>query len=226
MASLFDPFRKDMARIKRELEKLQGCKIHVGIMGDAGSHILTIAGVHEYGATIRAHDKKLTIPLDKEAKGKSPSEFNDLDWIPGRNPGVSFLARKKKHRAKNKKSEGISPSSDYNPDDYTWMYMLVDSVTIPERSFIRGSYDNGKDTLENLCKEVIDGIISKGWTAEMAVNHIGGKAVEMTLQYMNKSIPPPKSDITMRTTNKYQTLYDGGELVEHITFYPEWGSGS
>ena len=114
MASLFDPFREDMARIKRELEKLQGLKIHVGIMGDAGSHILTIAGVHEYGATIRAHDKKLTIPLDKEAKGKSPSEFNDLDWIPGHNPGVSFLARKKKRRAKNKKSEGLSPSSDYN----------------------------------------------------------------------------------------------------------------
>ena len=136
MGKLFDPFREDMARIKRELEKLHGCKIHVGIMGDAGSDILTIAGVHEYGATIRAHDKKLTIPLDREAKGKSPSEFNDLDWIPGRNPGVSFLARKKKRRAKNKKSEGLSPSSDYNPDDYTWMYMLVDSVTIPERSFI------------------------------------------------------------------------------------------
>src|SRR5699024_6262300 len=118
MASLFDPFREDMARIKRELEKLQGLKIHVGIMGDAGSHILTIADVHEYGATIRAHDKNLTIPLDKEAKGKSPREFNDLDWIPGHNPGVSFMARKKKRRAKNKKSEGLSPSSDYNPDDY------------------------------------------------------------------------------------------------------------
>lgn len=58
MASLFDPFREDMARIKRELEKLQGLKIHVGIMGDAGSDLLTIAGVHEYGATIRAKKAK------------------------------------------------------------------------------------------------------------------------------------------------------------------------
>lgn len=227
MASLFDPFREDMARIKCELEKLQGCKIHVGIMGDAGSRILTIAGVHEYGATIRpSQAKNLAIPLDKEAKGKSPSAFNDLEWIPGHDPGVSFLARKKKHRAKNKKSEGLSPSSDYNPDDYTWMYMLVKSVTIPERSFIRGSYDNGKDTLENLCKEAIDGIISSRWTAEMAVNHIGSKAVEMTRQYMNKSIPPPKSDITMRTTNQHQTLYDSGDLVGSIWFDLEWGSGS
>ena len=226
MASLFDPFREDMARIKRELEKLHGCKIHVGIMGDAGSRILTIAGVHEYGATIRpSQAKNLAIPLDKEAKGKSPSAFNDLEWIPGHDPGVSFLARKKRRRAKNKKSEGLSPSSDYNPDDYTWMYMLVKSVTIPERSFIRGSYDNGKDAIEDFCKEAVDGIIRKGWTAEMAAEHIGKNAVYMTRQYMNKSIPPPKSDITMRTTNRYQTLYDTGELVGSIWFDPEWGAG-
>ena len=221
MASLFDPFREDMARIKRELEKLHGCKIHVGIMGDAGSDILTIAGVHEYGATIRAHDKKLTIPLDREAKGKSPSEFNDLDWIPGRNPGVSFLARKKKRRAKNKKSEGLSPSSDYNPDDYTWMYMLVKSVTIPERSFIRGSYDSGKNVIENLCKEAIDGIIDKHWTAEEAADYIGSESLKMTQNYFNTQLSPPKSEITQRTSTQYQPLVETKELYLKIVYKVE-----
>ena len=221
MASLFDPFREDMARIKRELEKLHGCKIHVGIMGDAGSDILTIAGVHEYGATIRAHDKKLTIPLDREAKGKSPSEFNDLDWIPGRNPGVSFLARKKKRRAKNKKSEGLSPSSDYNPDDYTWMYMLVDSVTIPERSFIRASYDSGKNVIENLCKEAIDGIIDKHWTAEEAADYIGSESLKMTQNYFNTQLSPPKSEITQRTSTQYQPLVETKELYLKIVYKVE-----
>ena len=221
MGTLFDPFREDMARIKRELEKLHGCKIHVGIMGDAGSDILTIAGVHEYGATIRAHDKKLTIPLDREAKGKSPSEFNDLDWIPGRNPGVSFLARKKKRRAKNKKSEGLSPSSDYNPDDYTWMYMLVDSVTIPERSFIRASYDSGKNVIENLCKEAIDGIIDKHWTAEEAADYIGSESLKMTQNYFNTQLSPPKSEITQRTSTQYQPLVETKELYLKIVYKVE-----
>lgn len=221
MGKLFDPFREDMARIKRELEKLHGCKIHVGIMGDAGSDILTIAGVHEYGATIRAHDKKLTIPLDREAKGKSPSEFNDLDWIPGRNPGVSFLARKKKRRAKNKKSEGLSPSSDYNPDDYTWMYMLVDSVTIPERSFIRASYDSGKNVIENLCKEAIDGIIDKHWTAEEAADYIGSESLKMTQNYFNTQLSPPKSEITQRTSTQYQPLVETKELYLKIVYKVE-----
>lgn len=221
MKKLSDPFREDMARIKRELEKLHGCKIHVGIMGDAGSRILTIAGVHEYGATIRAHDKKLTIPLDKEAKGKSPSEFNDLDWIPGHNPGVSFLARKKKRRAKNKKSEGLSPSSDYNPDDYTWMYMLVDSVTIPERSFIRASYDSGKNVIENLCKEAIDGIIDKHWTAEEAADYIGSESLKMTQNYFNTQLSPPKSEITQRTSTQYQPLVETKELYLKIVYKVE-----
>ena len=35
-----------MERIKRELTALQGVSIHVGILGDAGSDILMIAGVH------------------------------------------------------------------------------------------------------------------------------------------------------------------------------------
>ena len=221
MGKLFDPFREDMARIKRELEKLHGCKIHVGIMGDAGSDILTIAGVHEYGATIRAHDKKLTIPLDRESNGKSPSEFNDLDWIPGRNPGVSFLARKKKRRAKNKKSEGLSPSSDYNPDDYTWMYMLVDSVTIPERSFIRASYDSGKNVIENLCKEAIDGIIDKHWTAEEAADYIGSESLKMTQNYFNTQLSPPKSEITQRTSTQYQPLVETKELYLKIVYKVE-----
>lgn len=48
MKILKDGFRADMERIKRELTTLRGVSIHVGILGDAGSDILMIAGVHEY----------------------------------------------------------------------------------------------------------------------------------------------------------------------------------
>ena len=47
MKILKDGFRADMERIKRELTALQGVSIHVGILGNAGSDILMIAGVHE-----------------------------------------------------------------------------------------------------------------------------------------------------------------------------------
>ena len=212
MASLFDPFREDMARIKRELEKLQGLKIHVGIMGDAGSDILTIAGVHEYGATIHAKKaKNLSIPLTDEAKkAGSPRNVKDLQFIQI-SPGYGYLVREKP-KAKGK---------EYDPNNYDWLYMLVDSVEIPERSFIRGSYDNGKDTLDNLCKEAIDGIISSHWTAEQAADHVGKWALEMTRDYFNTKLEPAKSKTTQLTSTQYQPLFDTGRLYNSITYSVE-----
>ena len=80
------------------------------------------------------------------------------------------------------------------------MYMLVDSVTIPERSFIRASFDTGKATLENICKEAVDGIILKKWTAQEAADYIGKWAVEMTHDYFNTKLSPPKSATTQLTS--------------------------
>ena len=96
-----DGFRADMERIKRELTALQGVSIHVGILGDAGSDILMIAGLHEYGATISAKNvKHLAIPENMEAKNAgSPRKFYDLRFIPI-SPGYGFLVRDRKHPQK------------------------------------------------------------------------------------------------------------------------------
>ena len=212
MASLFDPFREDMARIKRELEKLQGLKIHVGIMGDAGSDLLTIAGVHEYGATIRAKKaKNLSIPLTDEAKkAGSPRNIKNLQFIPV-SPGYGYLAREKS-KAKGK---------EYDPSNYDWLYMLVDSAQIPPPSLIRATYANAKATLHSLCKEAIDGIISSHWTAEQAADHIGKWALEMTRDYFNTKLKPPKSKTTQLTSTQYQPLFDTGRLYNSITYSVE-----
>ena len=58
MAIIRDTLRPELERIKTELKALQALKIHVGIQGDADSYLLMIAGVHEYGATIRAKNVK------------------------------------------------------------------------------------------------------------------------------------------------------------------------
>jgi hypothetical protein len=198
MKILKDGFRADMERIKRELTALQGVSIHVGILGDAGSDILMIAGVHEYGATISAKNAKhLAIPLNMEAKNAgSPRKFNDLRFIPI-SPGYGFLVRDRKHpqkapgRKKQEKHDAKKHPSGGEEDprpneDYEWMYMLVDSVTIPERSFIRASFDTGKATLENICKEAVDGIILKkmdGSGSGRLYREVGGRNDPRLLQH-------------------------------------------
>ena len=82
VAIIRDTLRPELERIKTELKALQALKIHVGIQGDADSYLLMIAGVHEYGATIRAKNvKNLAIPISREAEGKSPRDFQGLFFI-------------------------------------------------------------------------------------------------------------------------------------------------
>ena len=233
MQILKDTVRPELERICRELAALKGAAIHVGILGSAGSDLLTIAAVHEYGATIHAKNvRHLAIPLTAEAKkAGSPRKFNDLRFIPV-SPGYGFLVRDKKHpqkapgRKKQEKHDAKKHPSggDKDPrpnEDYEWMYMLVESVTIPERSFIRASYDTGKGTLEDLCREAVEGIVRKGWTARQAADHIGAWAVEMTHGYFNSQLSPPKSATTQLTSTQYQPLFDIGRLYQSITYEVE-----
>lgn len=232
MRVLRDTVRPELDRIKRELAALRSLQIHVGIMGDSKSDLLMIAHVHEYGATITAKNvRNLTIPLTDEAKkAGSPRSFNDLEWVPGRQPGVSFLVRPRKRKARSKDhrtvTDTISTRSEYDPRDYDWLYMLVKSVNIPERSFIRASFDAGRAELSAACKEAVTNIIRKGWTAQQAADHVGKIATNMTRQFMNAGLEPPKSKITKLTTTQEQPLFDTGRLIGSIAYKVEGGGQS
>lgn len=232
MRVLRDTVRPELDRIKRELAALRSLQIHVGIMGDSESDLLMIAHVHEYGATITAKNvRNLTIPLTDEAKkAGSPRSFNDLEWVPGRQPGVSFLVRPRKRKARSKDhrtvTDTISTRSEYDPRDYDWLYMLVKSVNIPERSFIRASFDAGRAELSAACKEAVTNIIRKGWTAQQAADHVGKIATNMTRQFMNAGLEPPKSKITKLTTTQEQPLFDTGRLIGSIAYKVEGGGQS
>ena len=83
-----DTLSPELLRIKKELERLNKMKIHVGIQGASGydengndeegapADLLTIANVHEFGATIKAKNvKNLAIPIAKKAIGKARWTF-------------------------------------------------------------------------------------------------------------------------------------------------------
>lgn len=78
--------------------------------------------------------------------------------------------------------------------------------------------DTGKATLENICKEAVDGIILKKWTAKEAADYIGKWAVEMTHDYFNTKLSPPKSATTQLTSTQYQPLFDTGRLYNSISY--------
>lgn len=209
---LHDDLLPELRRIRDELEKLNTMKIHVGVQGgvawnehgdqvDTPASILTIAGVHEYGMTIHAkHVKNLTIPISPKAKGRRAGEFDDL-FVFTAESGERFLVREK------------------GRDSLEFMYWLTPAVTIPERSFIRGSFDSGKDTMDEARQQAIGKIIRKNWTAKQAADFIGVYAVKVVKEYFRKGGLMPKSPVTLASDSRKTTpLIDTGRLRNSITY--------
>lgn len=176
---LSDRVTPELLRIKGELEQLQKLRIKVGIQGDADSEILTIARVHEYGAVIHAKQaKNLCIPINKESYDKSPRDFPDLFFIRSKNGYLLGVTAKKPRKRKKKGDEGPS-------DDLNLLFLLLPSVTIPERSFIRAGYDANRNLLADVCQQAMGKIIHEKWDAHKAAEWIGGKAVNLIHEFMS-----------------------------------------
>lgn len=170
-----DGITPELVRIQAELEKLNKMQIHVGIQGVPGNNasgentegapadLLTIAGVHEFGATIRPKNvRNLAIPIDKSAVGKSPKDFDGLFFIrseegylfgcispnrKGTGPKRKTSPSEKKPGTKKSKNSFRKPEQE----DITFLFLMLQSVNIPERSFIRAGYDASKKELETAC---------------------------------------------------------------------------
>lgn len=175
MTIIKDTLRPELARIKRELQALQNMEIHVGIQGDAGSNLLKIAAVHEYGATIKMSD-------GMRRKLGAMGLFDD--------------------------NENYTPPAGAKKG----------YINIPERSFIRASYDTGIEELTKACAAAIRHIYYDGWTAEQAANSIGAQAAQMTRSFIDAGTEPPKSEFTQKHSTQKTPLVDSGRLRESITW--------
>ena len=186
-------------RTKAELARLAQAEIHVGVLSSADGELLKIAAVHEFGATIHPRNaKNLAIPLSPRARGRSPRDFDDL-WTYD-NGEDRFLVR-------DKGKAGLE-----------FLYLLLPSVTIPERSFIRAGYDGNKDLLAKACENAVRRVVLGELTAEQACHNIGTAAVAMIKKYM-RTVQPAKGSITLASApGKTTPLVQTGRLRDSITY--------
>lgn len=202
-----------LRRVKAELEKLNGTRIKIGIQGNADSELLMIARVHEYGATITPKaTRNLCIPIHKDSYDKSPRDFQDLFFIRSRDGYLFGVVAKKGRRDKE------------NPNNLKFLFLLLPSVTIPERSFIRAGYDANKNRLAEVVKDQVSEIILHGKTATEAAEYIGGKAVDFIREFMtDASNFEPKGKIQRERYPSYadSPLMVTGRLRNSITWEVE-----
>lgn len=192
---------KDKSRIPsllRELRYIHTHKVRVGVFGEEGSWIVMVASVHEFGATIRPkRARALTIPLKPEVRNKRARD------VPGlfRPKGTKVLARKKGRR-------GIEV-----------LYYLAAKVEIPERSYLRSSFDEEKANINQLVQKMLAQVYAGKLSGEQMLNRLG-LYMQSKVQAKIRSINPPKSELTrtVEGPSKNKALIDTGRLLQSITY--------
>ena len=210
---------------------------------ESQADLLTIARVHEYGAVIKAKKKKnLTIPIHKDAKGKRVKDFPDIFFIKSRK-GFLFAcvyadkkasvreqkvseaeqakdSEEQQTRKNKKRSKKVYKKKDQRKIKY--LFLLIPEVTIPERSFIRASYDKNKDHFASVCDESLRMALMGQISTRVAAERIGNAGVSMIVEYIHSGVLKEKGRITLSSSpGKTTPLIDSGQLISAITYWIE-----
>ena len=192
---------EDFERIKAACQEMEQKKILVGIVGGkADSDIMAIAHAHEYGATIKPKKGKyLAIPLTKEAQAAgSPRAFSDLYFVNAKD-GKVLMVRDKKKRGGKTESEA--------------MYLLVKSVTLPERSFIRASFDAQQKELGSIVTGAVVKVLEGAITPAAAAESIGAQAAQLAQGFIDQNKVTPKSKKKFPYNTQHTTLFESGTHI-------------
>ncbi len=187
-----------------EMTKLYGKKIIVGPAAAENSELAIYAAANEFGATITGKKGFLAIPCHPDAKGRRPSDFGNLVFIPGKNKGYAYLAMVS---GSGKSSRRVN------------YFLLKKTVRIPERSWLRGAFDMSStvDKAMRLAADAIARVIGGSRTARQVCDIIGLSFVSSVKQRIASNVPPSNAPLTMVTKRSgSSTLIDEGRLLGSI----------
>lgn len=185
--------------VEREMAELSHLQLQVGIFGEDGSFMQMIASANEYGADIEPKNGKwLTIPTENAPKGAKARDIEGL-----------FRPKDKNILAVSDGKGGLIP-----------MFYLSKKVHIPERSFIRSTFDeNVDDWVEYLVDQVIElGMGDSGITARKIMESLGNRIQRSIVQKIRSIESPANSPITIARKGSNSPLEDTGHLIDAVRY--------
>lgn len=188
-------------KLMRELKELDNLAIEIGIFGDGGDYTeAMIANVQEFGMTIKAKKNYMVIPLAPKYKGVDPKSL-DLFFLKTKE-GTAYLCRNK------------------GKDELEFCYMLAKQVTVPERSFLRSTFDEKNAEWTEFFERQIEKVCALEMTAKEAYQWLGAHIVGDVQKKMRNLHDPKLSPITVAGRQKRSTnpLMDSGHLREAVTW--------
>ncbi|KIL72717.1 hypothetical protein SD77_3452 [Bacillus badius] len=185
-----------MDRLERIFADLNSYAVEVGIFAADDSFYAMLANVHEFGITITPKNGRyLTIPVSPESHGKRAGDFPNLF----RPHGTNVLAVPK------------------GRNDFEVLFVLVESVTIPERSFVRSTFDEKEETWSEFLKRQLNLVLSGQISVEDMFNRMGAIAAADIQEKMANS-SPANAGATISAKRSSNPLIDTGGLRQRVTW--------
>jgi hypothetical protein len=189
------------------LKAVESKSVFVGILGNVDSEFIKIAAANEFGAVIKPKKGKfLTIPLVPEAKGKSPRSFGDLKLI----------------RKKGSKGEAGGILARVNGTNIEPIFALVKQVIIPERSFMRETFENTAviDAIREEARYGIEDYFAGKIEAIQILHRIGQRMVSEIRNRIVDNDPAlaPNSPLTLKLKSGSGPLRDSLRLFQAISY--------
>lgn len=88
---------------------------------------------------------------------------------------------------------------------------------LPERSFIRASFDAEKNTLSQIVNNSVNKVLSGQTTPNAAANAIGAQAAQIVQNFIDDNRVKPPSDFSKKT--QHTTLYETGTHIRDRIAY-------
>lgn len=196
----------NIPRLTKVLKQLGKKEIKVGVFGEdsykngGDADMVTIARVHEFGMTIKAKNAKwLTIPLIPKAKGKRAGDFGDeLFFYKQDGDDYAFLAR------------------EVGKNQIENVFLLVKSVEIPERSFLRSGYDENVDKITDKIETLLNDVFNFNINPDIFLDMVGMEFAGLIQKHMKQITTPPNSEVTTGVKRSSNPLQDTGRLIGSI----------
>ncbi len=88
---------------------------------------------------------------------------------------------------------------------------------LPERSFIRASFDAEQEQLGEIVSGAVNKVLSNQMTPDAAANSIGAQAAQLVQNYIDDNRVKPQSDFSKKT--QHTTLYETGTHIRDRIAY-------
>lgn len=88
---------------------------------------------------------------------------------------------------------------------------------LPERSFIRASFDADQEKLSGIVTKQVDKVLTGETSASSAANAIGAQAAQLVQNFIDDNRVKPQSDFSKKT--QHTTLYETGTHIRDRIAY-------